>query len=573
MNSIRAALAHAYASLAAWADLIDRINVFPVADSDTGTNLRSSLAPLTDPAADPRTTALLLTRSALGNSGNIGAAFFKHFILAPDPAKLANHTRAGHSAAQKAVSNPRRGTMPTVFAELDLLLADAPALPSPGQIRSSLARCVLDGRELIPELRAAGVVDAGALAMFIFFDTFFHVLAGESPSEVPVLSLFSGSLDLQPDFQPPRACGVCVNAVISGQTSSVDTEEILSSLADSLVVSRDRGQISIHAHTAQPEKMRARLAELGPISRWQDEPLQNGKTAGNPAGSGPGVHILTDGAASLSRDQARGLGISLLEACIIIRGLVRPESLCDPEEMYQALAAGDPVSTAQPPDTLRSQLFSRLCREHDRVLYLSTGSAFTGNFQAACRWLQQHDRQGRFTILDTGAASGRLALIALLTARRGLHTRDAEQVIVSARQLLSSCREYVFIDKLRYLAAGGRISRTGGLVGDLLHLKPIITPMPEGVHRLGAVRSRRGQLNFLGKALAELPEFAAPSAPPLVLLQYTDNRSFVESTVQAMVCKLLPGAEILIQPLSLSSGVHMGPGTWALALGPQENQT
>jgi hypothetical protein len=54
----------------------------------------------------------------------------------------------------------------------------------------------------------------------------------------------------------------------------------------------------------------------------------------------------------------------------------------------------------------------------------------------------------------------------------------------------------------------------------------------------------------------------------LVLLQYSDNRGWVEETVRPRVRSILPEAELLLVPLSLTSGVHMGPGTWSLAFAP-----
>jgi hypothetical protein len=51
----------------------------------------------------------------------------------------------------------------------------------------------------------------------------------------------------------------------------------------------------------------------------------------------------------------------------------------------------------------------------------------------------------------------------------------------------------------------------------------------------------------------------------VVLLQYTDNEQWVKGTARQQIAALLPDAEILLVPLSLTSGVHMGPGTWSIA--------
>ena len=66
--------------VAAWADLLDEINVFPVADGDTGRNLKISLGPLGRANGVPSVLSHALIRSATGNSGNIAAAFFSRFL-------------------------------------------------------------------------------------------------------------------------------------------------------------------------------------------------------------------------------------------------------------------------------------------------------------------------------------------------------------------------------------------------------------------------------------------------------------------------------------------------------------
>ncbi|EKD40391.1 MAG: DegV family protein [uncultured bacterium] len=130
--------------------------------------------------------------------------------------------------------------------------------------------------------------------------------------------------------------------------------------------------------------------------------------------------------------------------------------------------------------------------------------------------------------------------------------------------MTATCMEYVFINELKYLVAGGRVSKAGGFFGDLLDMKPIVSPTSEGVKKMGVVRSSKAQLAF---AIARLGEQG--SAAPTILLQYSDNEDWVAGPVRQQVQGLLPEAEILLTPLSLTSGVHMGPGTWSLAFVPR----
>ena len=69
-------------------------------------------------------------------------------------------------------------------------------------------------------------------------------------------------------------------------------------------------------------------------------------------------------------------------------------------------------------------------------------------------------------------------------------------------------------------------------------------------------------------SMPDLQKSFDPGATPLILLQFTDNREWVEGVVAGQVRSLLPAARILFRPLSLTSGAHMGPGTWAVAFLP-----
>ena len=183
----------------------------------------------------------------------------------------------------------------------------------------------------------------------------------------------------------------------------------------------------------------------------------------------------------------------------------------------------------------------------------------------ATAWKKEHDPLDRFWVVDTGAASGRLGLSALAVARFASGNPDAGAVLRFAREALEGCREYVFLDRLRYLAAGGRLSRTGAVIGDSLRMKPVISPLADGARKVGVVRDRAGQFRF---ALSRLEEAFAGEGRGLILLEHTDNAAWVTEAVRPEIARRHPGAEILVEPMSLTSGAHMGPGTWAVAFLP-----
>jgi DegV family protein with EDD domain len=165
-------------------------------------------------------------------------------------------------------------------------------------------------------------------------------------------------------------------------------------------------------------------------------------------------------------------------------------------------------------------------------------------------------------VIDTGAASGRLGLLAMATAQYATQESDQEKIIQYAQQAVLLCKEYVFLEKLQYLAAGGRLSKGSAFFGDALRIKPVITPLAEGATKLGVVRSRKQQVDF---AFERARNEILPDRRCFIMLEYSDNQSWLESELRGAFEKAFPAAEVFLQPLSLTSGAHMGPGTWALA--------
>ncbi len=563
MNTMRHAFASGYENLSAWSDLLDRINVFPVADGDTGANLRISLAPLRDCETDKSQALELLTRCATGNSGNIAAAFFQEFFQSERFADLAGNAERGREKAWAALARPQAGTMLNVFDTLAASLAEKTTpLPLYLSLCTKLQEAVLATTQILPDLRQAGVVDAGALAMYIFFEGFFRQLAGQTTALPSIPRLFAGKLAINADFHATPTASFCVSALIQTGDQPPGADKIPAEWGESVVVLPAPSGIKVHIHTPDREQLRDRLSSLGEIVDWSDEAMdQNDPTRFTGPEKRQIVHIMTDGAGSLSREMARRHGITLLDSYILAQDQSRPESLHSPAAIYALMRQGVKVTTAQASTFERHQHYQSVCQQFGQTLYLCVGSAFTGNVDIARRWKEKSDPTNLLEIVDTGSASGRLGLITLLAARYAEHATCAEDVIAFVYQTMTDCEEYVFIDQLRYLAAGGRISRTGGFFGNLLHMKPVISPINNEVRKAGVVHSRRGQLSF---ALERLRKGSSIIAP-VVMLQYSDNEEWLTKTVEPQVRQVLPGAEILLVPLSLTSGVHMGPGTWAIA--------
>jgi DegV family protein with EDD domain len=565
---LAAALMAGSERVAAWADLLDEINVFPVADGDTGRNLKISLAPLINPDGSTANRCRQLVTAATGNSGNIAAAFLSGFLSTIDGQPFDRAVSAGRVAAWKAVADPKPGTMLTIFDVLDEALhawPDAPRKDDGEHVVSILDRAVRSTPDLLPALKAAGVVDAGALGVFIFFEGLFRRLLEDEARLLPVTRRFDGLLQVAVNGVNGDLSGYCINTILNPSSDAV-ARDITADLGDSVVTIADGNRLRVHLHTSDQDRTRDRLERLGQVVDWQAEPLAIDTFFHWPKGERQTVRVMTDAAGSLSRAEAKALGVILLESYLIVDDARIPETLVAPHRLYDAMAAGRPVSTAQASAFGRCQSYESALARHGQVLYLSVGSVYTGNYATASRWREESDQADRFAVMDTGAASGRLGLIARLVAGFARSAGSLAQVSAFAAAAVQHCGELLFLDQLKFLVAGGRLSRSKGFFGDLLGIKPVISPRPEGAVKVGSVRKASEQVDF---SLDYLKKRFSSADRPTLLLQFSDNATRVNARIRPALEQQFPRARIMVSPLSLTSGAHMGPGTWGVAFCPE----
>ncbi|MDM8536688.1 DegV family protein [Desulfobacterales bacterium HSG17] len=582
--------------LSVWEDLLDRINVFPVADKDTGRNLVISLSPLRQINGTNEDIIKKLLESACGNSGNIAARFFSGFLTATSPEQILQASILGRESALKAILDPKPGTMLTVFDALIEILEKEKNITDKkvsDKIITHLKNAVLSTRELLPELKQAGVVDSGALGMFIFFEGFFKSIA-ENDSVFPsIIETFKNSLKISPEYfnnsSDEKESGYCINALIKSSFNLEKTPDILSGYGESIIVSSEDEHLKIHAHTNNIKKLKEKLETLGEIVNWSEENMSNNANSSDQVKSfpfqyqlnnisGPSsdrFHIMTDAAGSFPRKQARELGVTLLDSYIVAGNNALPESHFDPSNLYRIMKKGKQVSTSQASVFERHQHYQKAINQYQKVLYLCTGSVYTGNYNAAVAWKQENDPENQMAVIDTGAASGRLGVIAIMCARylsnfenTGVDNsgNNSGDLIKFAENVIEHCEEYVFLDRLQYLAASGRLSKTGAFFGDFFNMKPVISPLAEGAKKVGMVKNQDSQIKF---ALDKLERKITNESSPFIMIEYTDNEQWIKNTVQKQVQNHYPKAELFICPLSLTSGVHMGPGTWSIAFLPE----
>ena len=304
----------AYAALQANVQAINDLNVFPVPDGDTGTNLgltmeraatelRKKDFDTVAAAADCVASALL--RAARGNSGVILSLLFRGIskkmkgLHECDAKTFAAAMQEGVGAAYKAVMKPAEGTILTVSR----LASEAAAANADAGLEASLQAAIAAGDEALadtinlnPVLKKAGVVDAGGMGYMVILKAIFASLRGEivaPQDQIRIEEIMAESEKTQRVFEKEGVQDVITFAfdtvyVVRKREPEVDLEPLrayLGSIGDSLVISEDDEIFKVHVHTDTPgdalnESQKYGVLELAKIENMVTQAEQQ-KTGGH----------------------------------------------------------------------------------------------------------------------------------------------------------------------------------------------------------------------------------------------------------------------------------------------------
>jgi DegV family protein with EDD domain len=477
-------------------DELNRINVFPVPDGDTGTNMVATLATaldsvrVSDSAGETLASfAEAALAAARGNSGVILAQFLVGLAESVDDARrmekesLVSAVENAQRRTYEAVANPQEGTILSVIGawaealrrELgqsqsmcDLLARTLPPL------RSSLERT----REQLEALRRAGVVDAGASGFVEFVAgaaSFIHSgIAPEQTASTGSKPLTAGApLRLHADGFRLR---YCAEALVSGP--GVDRHrltEALAPLGDSLIVAGSEGRLHIHIHTDDPVRTFATLAAAGRVAqpkvddmRSQDATVSERKYP---------IALVTDSACDLPRELIERYQIQVVPLHILSGESEYLDGLTiDPLRFFELAERSKRFPTSsQPPESTFARLFSQLAAHYDSIIAVHLSSRLSGTYQASARAAASLADGAKISIVDSRHVSASLGLIVLRAAEALASGGNHDEIVAETEAAVLKAEILVGVRTLRFMVRGGRVSPLGGVVANALNLKPIVS--------------------------------------------------------------------------------------------------
>ena len=588
-NAFAAALTSGIHRVIGEQELLNRINVFPVADSDTGTNLSLSLsaalAVLSRDGEKHLGTMLAaladtLLDSARGNSGAIVAQFFQGMsdsageITRFTVYTLSKAVATGSEYAHDALSKPREGTILSVIAAFaDSIRQAAEREDQLAKVMREAVQKAFVALENTPNqlevLRKAGVVDAGAkgfaelvAGMSEYFDTGKIVPA-------PDLSLLH---EIEPAVDFMEADNVsrfrfCTECLVTGQ--DIDRRKLRESLAvlgDSLVLAGTNRKAKIHIHVDDPDEVfevARRFGDLG-AQKADDMHRQQHSTHEHRRN----FAVITDSAADIADEDMERLDIHMVPCRIQFgdRGYLDKVSITTDEFYHELETNPHHPTTSQPaPGDFRRQ-FQFLASHFKDVLSISLTGVMSGTYEAARSAAERTSAPGNILVIDSRNASmgqGQLVVLAAECADRNLSFEDTVEAI---RRQLPLTRTYALLNDLRYAVRGGRLPGWVKTVATLLRLLPIIATGPDG--RIALAGFLIGKRNRVGRFARFVAKRAPQDQPVDIGIGHAVCEEDADRLEQQIRERLPAIRKMTSTAIGTALGVHGGPGTLIISMMP-----
>jgi DegV family protein with EDD domain len=469
---------------------LNAINVFPVPDGDTGSNLafmmtsileRSKLGQ--DSMETLRSIADAAIVGARGNSGIIFAQYIYGFSMGIkkeiiDKEAFVEIVTEASNSAYKAIAKPVEGTIITLMRSWALSLKhlkDAAGdfidlmMKSFKQAKQDLVKTT----EMLAVLKENKVVDAGAKGFVHFIEGFVKALKGE---DVSMDFEGVGIIDHpHVDHLDETQTRYCTEALLRGNHFNADElKPILETLGDSLVVAGSDRTLRIHVHTDHPEDVFAYLSSIGRLAEQKVDDMKMQFEVVNQRNYP--IALVTDSIADLPVELVEKYQIRMVPLNLMINKTSFLDKVTIHSSRFYDMMNTLKVypTSSQPNAKSLENFFSFLTTYYNDVIVLTVSQKMSGTYQAfvdAASKFGKHD----IRVVDSRQNSGAEGLLVLKAAQMIEAGNKIDDIVASLERLRQQTKILVSVKTLKYMVRSGRVSKVTGWVGRVLNLKPVIS--------------------------------------------------------------------------------------------------
>jgi DegV family protein with EDD domain len=573
---------------------LNRINVYPVPDGDTGTNFALTVSSIAERLRGNRDASVgAVARQAaeagiLGARGNCGM-ILSHFLLGfsesvgtrarLSPREFVQVLRSAAEHVYRALEKPVEGTMLTVMRAI----AEVGERQEAADFTVLFERLLAGAREalastprLLPALARAGVVDAGAKGFVHLLEGIAAFLCGDplvaldEVPDYPVAEMAAGAVEYPSDSEQFR---FCTEGLVRGPR--IPPEEavraVLREQGDSLVVIRAEGILKVHVHTDDPDAVFAYLRGCGELVTHKAEDMRAQHAAVERARAGHltlarrPLSIVADTACDLPDEVVRAHGMHLVPLSLVYpEGPLRDRVDVTASDFLERLRRGEHPSTSQPTPGAFMEAFRAAGEEGEAVVAVLLAGALSGTLasaQAAVR--QRGEGDTPVHLVDSRGTTLLQGLMTLKAAELGEAGWEPARIAAELSRIRDASGLMLTVDTFERLLASGRVGRGRAWLGGILDIKPILGLDATG--KVVPIDRVRGRKNVLPRMM-ELLEKRVPRSvkrvrfgiPQVACPEIVDE-------VTAAIRARWGEREVISAPASPIIATHVGEGAWGIA--------
>ena len=505
-------------------DELNRINVFPVADGDTGTNLASLMQAIID-IVPPRNYAVdellnnISSAALIGARGNSGI-IFAHYLSAvaenydkvdsSSSKSLVTALQNGVDKAYEALLEPREGTI------LSVMRAWAEALAETFSQEASLGNSLLEAQKAAEKaleetqfqlevLKKNRLVDSGAKGFYYFISGLTSSFCGEEGDliELDLVDEGESVVDSHHFETSQPIYRYCCEFILKNLSlSSQELKDMLQGMGDSLIIAGTKTQVKVHIHSNKPQDVLALLEYEGKVVYQKVDDMQvqyqvskNGRLP---------IAVVTDSIADLPDDFIVEHQVHVIPTNILAADKNYLDKLTiDPSIIKEKLKEGIPLSTSQPTIQMIDSLFSYLQGKYDHVVVITVSSQLSGTYQLIKQRIKAKNLSSDWIrVVDSRLNSVAQGLVVKRAVELVETHETFERILDKLEETIDRTVIYVAVADLNPMIHSGRIPQFAGKILQALSLYPIVSLDPSGNGKLiGASFGQRASMKKIIKRL------------------------------------------------------------------------
>ncbi len=478
---------------------LNKINVFPVPDGDTGTNLSRTLNMVMENViADKSIKATLNSmgdaalKGAIGNSGIIFAQFInglKENINSEKRINVENFSEMINNAVDytyQAISEPVEGTMLTVMKDWSKSLEEVKARTDDFEelMSESLksARKSLDNtKNTLEVLKKAHVVDSGALGFVYFLSGILEFIKTGKIKDINHYDVVLENQESAITEKEEIEYRYCTEAYIEDVKKEISAiRKDLSYLGDSLIIAGSSAKMRIHIHTNDPAQFFAGLNKHSTIiDQKVDDMLIQYNVKYERISN---IALVTDSIADLPKSFLDENQINMIPINLVVDETNYLDKVTVTAENFYNLVdqAEEYPTSAQPSVKIVEDKLSFLADHYDSIIVITVSSNLSGTYDTVKNAAENIKNGTKISIIDSKLDSGAQGILVMEAAEKIKEGHDHQEIVDYIEKIKHNLYIYVSVDNFEYMVRGGRVSPLKGKVAKFLNLKPIVSLDEDG---------------------------------------------------------------------------------------------